>query len=278
MESCASNQEFNDLYKKVYTRQSCTYLCRPTQTVKQCGCYDDYDSDLFYRSSQRRCSSGADYECAYKVEHEVNTKKITCPCPDPCSETDYDLEITSRQWPTDKYAELLKASVCEDHPDDCDILNNYTTESLGKNFIKLVIYYKQLNYQSLKEEADIENSQFASDVGGAIGLWIGLSILSIFEIFQLVVELVGYCIYRNESRDDARRGRQYGSPKRHEHDNSRFDGRPVYYVNNSHDDHDRYESLPSWQASKELPEVRLYKGRSSSGGSTYDSPYTRPAY
>jgi hypothetical protein len=32
-------------------------------------------------------------------------------------------------------------------------------------------------------------TQFASDIGGAIGLWTALSILSIFELVQLLMEL-----------------------------------------------------------------------------------------
>jgi len=44
-----------------------------------------------------------------------------------------------------------------------------------------------------------------SDVGGAVGLWIGLSILSIFEVIQLVVELVQYCVHICRCRDEKRK-------------------------------------------------------------------------
>ncbi|OWF44768.1 amiloride-sensitive sodium channel subunit alpha-like [Mizuhopecten yessoensis] len=279
--NCATSQEFKDLYKKVYTRQSCVYLCRPTQIVKQCGCYDDYDADLFQGSSKRICTSRQDYECVYRVTYDIINKKITCTCTDPCVEDDYDLEISSREWPTNKYSFLIREAICEDSPVDCDILRNYTIENLRRNFVKLVIYYKQLNYQSLKEEADIENAQFASDVGGAIGLWIGLSILSIFEIIQLIVELVGYCLYRNEKLNEETRRRQRNDPTyRRKNGNSRYNDRPVHYVTNSRDHDDRYGPPPSWNSSKDIPEVRIYKGRRSSygGSSNGDAQYSRPTY
>lgn len=41
-----------------------------------------------------------------------------------------------------------------------------------------------------------QNAQFLSDVGGAIGLWIGLSMLSMFEIIQLLVELCHFVCYK----------------------------------------------------------------------------------
>ena len=49
-----------------------------------------------------------------------------------------------------------------------------------------------------------------SDVGGAVGLWIGLSILSICELFQLLVELCDYAVNKTvkERRVDRKRRRK----------------------------------------------------------------------
>lgn len=39
--------------------------------------------------------------------------------------------------------------------------------------------------------------RFISDVGGAMGLFLGTSVLSLFELLQLILELVKYLANRN---------------------------------------------------------------------------------
>lgn len=288
--TCRSNEEFFRLYGKVYNRQSCQYLCRPTLNTQKCHCYDDYDYDLFRNSSIRPCTTKADFECIYRVELDIRKKTLTCDCPDPCVDTDYTMNIASRQWPTDQYSRLLKASVCEEFPDDCDRIKGYGQETLGKNFLKVVIYYQQLNYQLIKEDPDIENSQFASDVGGAIGLWIGLSILSIFEIFQLIVEIIAYFMHRNKREEDKRRERRQQRrdddrrdyPKRPEyHDSdSDFPKRPVYHVTDSYGYSDRYKPRSQLDTPpQDYQELHVYRGKGSAySGSAYEEPVYKPRY
>ena len=40
-----------------------------------------------------------------------------------------------------------------------------------------------------------QEAQFISDVGGAVGLWIGLSVLAFCEVFQLIFELLDYGVH-----------------------------------------------------------------------------------
>ena len=50
----------------------------------------------------------------------------------------------------------------------------------------------------------LQNQQFASDVGGAIGLWIGLSLISMFEVVQLLLECCAFGVHKcrqSKSRD-----------------------------------------------------------------------------
>ena len=52
-----------------------------------------------------------------------------------------------------------------------------------------------------------QDVQFISDIGGTLGLWIGLSVLSIMEVVQLFVELARhvFCCRWRKPTDEANR-------------------------------------------------------------------------
>ncbi|XP_021365025.1 acid-sensing ion channel 4-like [Mizuhopecten yessoensis] len=149
-----------------------------------------------------------------KTAIQLTKKILTCDCPNPCTENSYYQALTSRQWPTNDYAALLmRKSVCDRFPqdDDCVYLTFQSEESLRRNFVKLSVYYEQLNFQSITEEPDIGNAQFASDFGGAIGLWIGLSVLSMCEILYLCGMIGGHFMRSSEQeqpREHRKRNRK----------------------------------------------------------------------
>nr|KAG5714061.1 hypothetical protein BaRGS_020389 [Batillaria attramentaria] len=100
----------------------------------------------------------------------------------------YEKTLSFRPWPHESFAmERGKGGVESPAPNI-------------QNFVKLNIFYEDLNYENITEKPDYEDAQFISDVGGTLGLWIGLSVLSIFEVFQLVLELLRHfccCRWRN---------------------------------------------------------------------------------
>lgn len=46
-----------------------------------------------------------------------------------------------------------------------------------------------------KKTLPFQVQQFLSDVGGAVGLWIGLSMLSLCEVVQLFIEMCDYGVH-----------------------------------------------------------------------------------
>uniref|UniRef100_A0A0K0DIK5 Degenerin-like protein unc-105 n=1 Tax=Angiostrongylus cantonensis TaxID=6313 RepID=A0A0K0DIK5_ANGCA len=52
------------------------------------------------------------------------------------------------------------------------------------------VYYEQLNYESLLESEAYGLPNLLSDFGGQLGLWMGVSVITIMEVFILVFDVV----------------------------------------------------------------------------------------
>ncbi|ESO89679.1 hypothetical protein LOTGIDRAFT_218777 [Lottia gigantea] len=189
--SCEEGNQFQEEYGYKYTRQSCHVFCLQNLISSRCGCYDEDEEELnIIANIQQKyspCRNISELKCMVGVQADYENGKENCFCDNPCVETRFQYSLSSRQWPSDDYTKVLLTALC------------YFTKSVTswsrQNFIKLNIYYEDLNYENITEEEDYETAQFISDVGGTVGLWIGLSILSIFELVELVVRILHFITF-----------------------------------------------------------------------------------
>ncbi len=63
-------------------------------------------------------------------------------------------------------------------------------EEVQRSFYSLVIYYKDLKYTFIKEEADMVLADLISNIGGLLGIFVGYSLISFLEIIELLVVLL----------------------------------------------------------------------------------------
>ena len=54
-----------------------------------------------------------------------------------------------------------------------------------ENFVKLEIYFDDLSLEEIYEEKQLSVETFLSSIGGSLGLWVGLSIISLVEAFEV---------------------------------------------------------------------------------------------
>ncbi|KFD67677.1 hypothetical protein M514_08530 [Trichuris suis] len=69
-----------------------------------------------------------------------------------------------------------------------------------KNALSLEIYFEQLNYEVLKEMQAYQWVNLMADFGGQLGLWMGVSVITIIEVLVLVYEFLKLCCARRKEK------------------------------------------------------------------------------
>lgn len=196
---CKSVDDFRQTYNIKYTRNTCLKICQQNLIIQSCQCYDEINQDIndVMKLSDKisPCRNAAQLTCVTGVKWRFDDNASSCNCDSPCSEKAYGRNVASRSWPSDAAAKIMIKSMCSTKPTLCAELE--TKSDIQEDFIKLNIYYEELNFEELEEQIDYEFTQLLSDVGGTIGLWIGLSILSLFELFHVLLQVCHYIVRGN---------------------------------------------------------------------------------
>lgn len=127
-------------------------------------------------------------QLAYK-KNELNCTKS---CPPPCRENLFKLTSSFASWPSDAYQYFYSTRLEEKEIEFTNIENQ--TSDVRSNVLKLNIFYEELNYEVIREERSYELVNFVSDLGGSLGLWIGMSVLSFAEVLELIL-LIAFALY-----------------------------------------------------------------------------------
>ncbi|KAF6021518.1 hypothetical protein EB796_020177 [Bugula neritina] len=193
-----SMKSSNDYHPGLYTRQGCFKTCVQQKTIEKCGC-----ANAMYRvpANVQTCDL-LNYHCVEDVATSLSFE-TECTCPLACQESQYISSVTSSQWPARNYEPYWKQSMQSRGGALKKLLNKDSTIKLSEEFLKVDIYFNTLNYQHYKEKASMTFEDLVGSIGGHLGLWIGMSIISFVEVFELIVALVAVCtknVYQRKKR------------------------------------------------------------------------------
>ncbi|XP_060580389.1 FMRFamide-activated amiloride-sensitive sodium channel-like [Ruditapes philippinarum] len=199
---------FRKKYNLTYSKTACLEFCRIENVIKTCNCLPIDAPDLNFGKYLDVCRH-QDEVCTFEVELMFENGSLNCDCINPCSEFVYGKTISGRLWPHKDYLEkILMKDICSKKltslETPCRQINNdsekFHYDRYRNNFVKVVIYFEDLNYQKITEEPFYTTVRFICDIGGAMGLFIGVSVLSMFEILQLIFEVIIY--FQDRKKDD----------------------------------------------------------------------------
>ena len=127
-----------------------------------------------------------------------------CACFPPCDEIFYDVSYSLSKWPASGYEgdaayfdvfHIESFSSRFNGTPKFDMVSNYFTnsshdrEKVMQDFARLNVYIADSNVHVTQEEEDYTSTQLVSDIGGQLGLWIGISIITLAEVLELMCDL-----------------------------------------------------------------------------------------
>jgi hypothetical protein len=174
--------------KRIYTQEYC-YL------KSDCKCnssLSNFDKDCLknyfetFESETKECVS----EYLKKFRKKDQIEKCSEYCPLECESINYKINNYFETTPDSGNISLRTKSNYYFH-------NFSTYDQLNKHFVVLYVYYKNLGYKMIRENPKTEMFNFISNIGGILGLFLGISFLSFIEIFEIIYEVIIILIFNN---------------------------------------------------------------------------------
>ena len=159
-------------------------------------------------SDARVCDPRDTYNCSTPALNDfvvswASTFRERCDCLPACSTTVFQVQVSANKmsnFALDTIARNLISQyicsndtgveVCDYEPDI-----NSSVVDMQENFVDLLIYYENLNVEVVKEEEGYSVLALLCDIGGAMGLILGSTVLTVAEVFEFLTHIIYDAIF-----------------------------------------------------------------------------------
>ena len=227
--NCSMVNPFGTTTKR-YRGISCQKMCLQSHVMKTCDCYDvslpkmpqmnkkpcrenDRFPDSCMHNGTKECMGRLIWldkriQCARDTRDLVTKNTTTlerCMCYPPCDEVFYDVSYSLSKWPAtgyegdaayhdvfyienfkDRFIDTVKYEKVDAY------FNDSNRETTMRDFARLNVYVADSNVIKTQESPDYGSNQLVSDIGGQLGLWVGISLITLTEVLELLCELFRY--------------------------------------------------------------------------------------
>lgn len=180
---------------RTYRQKDCVQLCLKKEIIDKCDCYLIEQGGSF---GARPCLSFRDTNCAEQEYFRLRDKDIRTRCmnvcPLECEYIAYDYVISNSNFPSKHFSQFVK--------DTYDLKTlNFDPDSITEireNNVGVAIYFDELKYTLMAEKELNQFVDLIASIGGALGLFLGMSLLSFIEIVEIIIEVVYVLIKGNK--------------------------------------------------------------------------------
>lgn len=168
-----------------YRQESCLPICMLYTLSARCNCTNSYDK----RSTMSVSCSDKSSEKCYKSEarHFDYSRECLAKCPLECEKFYYSVRKEGLNFVDEiskKEQKQIEAKIKEIY----NVTIKYSQISGG--CIYLDFFFDVLNYMEITQYPKMDVSELLSNVGGTLGLFLGISLLTFIEIFEFSIEII----------------------------------------------------------------------------------------
>ncbi|XP_035679932.1 uncharacterized protein LOC118418200 [Branchiostoma floridae] len=180
---CTSYQERDVLYDGMYTYETCQHSCLQAALLEKCGCSDEL---IAINSTLCSVLNNTQECCRQEVRKRHEDGDLLCDCHQSCTEDSYTLWLSSSLWPSDSYVWYVLENI---HTRSQSQNLPLSPEELRQNLARVHVYFRDLNYELITENPTYTEESVLSGLGGLLGLYVGLSVITVFEFINLLVDV-----------------------------------------------------------------------------------------
>jgi len=108
-------------------------------------------------------------------------------CLQECDSMNYDISTSVSKFPS----KLYYANILKNNEKLKTLFNgNFTYEQLSERFLEICVYFENLEYTEITQQIETTLVDLISNIGGILGLFLGMSFLSFFEFIEIIVEII----------------------------------------------------------------------------------------
>eukprot|EP00795_Rhopilema_esculentum_P011437 gene11437-21638_t len=151
--------------------------CYKTPSMFSYKITNNFDSILLPKAMRKRLARNeSELSCTYSIyESLYNSNYASCNCELPCTETRYN-----------KYSSSAKLTSSD--------------PSIHKHIVAINVFFGGMEYEKITELKMYTTERFVGEIGGQMGIWIGASIFSLFELIYLFVQFAGVLCRKKRSK------------------------------------------------------------------------------
>jgi hypothetical protein len=172
-----------------YRQSDCFSLCYQIYLNKKCKCYDAIVRSVDF--SLVPCINTKEAICQIETMKYFSTKSneiCADQCPAECYTTTYSFKSSTQAYPARSYAySLLKD---ESMLARFENKTNVDYETLKENILAVNVYFEALESTTIDEGKQMEMVDLIAGIGGTLGLFLGISVLSLFEVVEILLEIL----------------------------------------------------------------------------------------